>query len=102
MSETELKREIVQKLEKCGFWVERIQSGKVKVRGGWMYLASEGTPDLHLVDLGAWLEVKTDDGEPSPEQVDWHKRAAAAGVRVATVRTPKEAIQAALDWKLER
>ncbi len=102
MSETELKREIVEKLERCGFWVERIQSGKAKVRGGWMELDSDGTPDLHLVALGAWLEVKTDEGELSEAQKDWHRRATCAGVRVATVRSSKEAIQFALDWKLER
>lgn len=26
-------------------WVERTQAGKVRVRGGWMHLCREGTPD---------------------------------------------------------
>lgn len=27
-------------------WAERMHSGKVSVRGGWMHLAHEGTPDI--------------------------------------------------------
>jgi hypothetical protein len=47
MSETALKREIVDALNKTGLCrVWSTPSGKVQVRGGWMYLAPEGTPDV--------------------------------------------------------
>jgi hypothetical protein len=49
----------------------RVQSGQVKVRGGWMHNAPAGTADLLGVGPGGRAlacEIKTEDGELSPEQ----------------------------------
>jgi hypothetical protein len=96
--ETKLSRAIREQLTKCGFMVERIQSGKVKVRRGWMYLASKGTPDLHLVGLG-WLEVKRPGEEPDDEQLRWHAQARGRGARVAVVHSVAEAVELARVWR---
>lgn len=94
MSETDLSRDIQRTLAKLGIWCIRVQSGKVRVRGGWMQLAEEGTPDLCCPALALWLEVKTLAGEPKPSQVAWHARAKREGVKVAVVRSISEAIGA--------
>jgi len=82
-----------------GHIVTRVHSGKVKVRGGWMQLAEEGTPDFHVGLSGGgsmWLEVKDDDGELSHAQKRWHERAKKGGHRVYVVRSVAEALEAAL------
>jgi len=101
VSETDISRAIRDELKRLGFWPVRIQSGKVKVKGGWMQLAEPGTPDICLVGLG-WFEVKTSTGERLPSQVAWHSRAAREGVRVATVRSVREAVEVAIRWEAER
>lgn len=58
--ETALKDEVVAFLNKTGAFYFRMQSGKVKVRGGFMQLAPEGTADL-IVFKGTWpvwIELK--------------------------------------------
>lgn len=94
MSETDLSRDIQSTLAKLGIWCIRVQSGIVKVRGGWMHLAEEGTPDLYCPALNLWLEIKTPGGEREASQVAWHSRAAREGVNVSVVRSVSEAIQA--------
>jgi hypothetical protein len=91
--ETSLQARIVSALEAIGFLVVRTQAGKAKVRGGWMQLGPKGFPDLWVVGR-TLLEVKTDDGELSPEQLAMHDRIRRAGELVAVVRTPAEAIRA--------
>ncbi len=98
MTETQLSHAIQQALAKCGFMVERIQSGKVKVKRAWMQLASEGTPDLHVVGVG-WLEVKVGKGKLSEAQECWHRRAIARGARVAVVRSVQEAVETVVEWR---
>lgn len=97
-SETKLSRSIKQSLERMGFWVIRIPSGKVQViRGGrqsWIVMAPKGTPDLLVLAPYVWLEVKGAKGTVSPEQREWHRRAEERGVRVAVVRSVAEAIAA--------
>lgn len=97
-AERDIKREILDALHAAGIIAFRVQSGKVKVRGGWMHLAPEGTPDIvaivppHGRFLG--LEVKTDDGTERPGQLDFAKGARRHGAAVCTVRSPVEAIRA--------
>ncbi len=98
-SETKLSKAIREQLEKCGFMVERIQSGSVRVRGGRMQLASKGTPDLHLVGLNGWLEVKRPGEEPSEVQLRWHEQARGRGARVAVVESVWGAVQVASEWR---
>lgn len=94
MSETQLSHDIQRALNKLGVWCIRVQSGRVKVRGGWMHLAEEGTPDLYCPALNLWLEIKTPGGEREASQVAWHSRAAREGVKVAVVRSVSETIRA--------
>lgn len=95
MSENELQASIVSSLERLGHHVTRIQSGKVRVKGGWMQLAEEGTPDLVVRSPGGlttWLETKVKDGRLRPAQLAWHERAKKGGHRVAIVRSINDAV----------
>lgn len=58
--ETILKDEVVELLKNSGILYFRMNSGKVRVRGGFMQLAKDGTADL-LVFTGQrpiWIELK--------------------------------------------
>ena len=97
MSETDLSRSIRKELTKLGVWV--IRSGVSAKRGkGGTHSGEPGQPDLCLPALG-WLETKTRRGEPSPDQLKWHARAARSGVRVAVVRSVSEAISTVREWQ---
>jgi hypothetical protein len=100
MSETDLSRSIRAALTVAGYWVERTNSGIAKVRGGFVHMCSAGTPDtLVVAPVYGWLETKTQVGKLSEEQLSWHERARAAGVRVATVRSVSQAIDAVKGWR---
>lgn len=84
--------------------VVRVHSGKVKVRGGWMVLADEGTSDLLLCvgPRGRWcaLEVKTPGGttKPSREKAQGEflksgRLIGGFGARVRSVGEAREAVQ---------
>lgn len=102
MSETALSRAIQDSLISAGVWVERIQSGQHRVRGGVLHCASPGTPDLFLPALNVWLEVKTESGRLKASQIAWHARAKATGVRVVVVRSVREALAAVVDVSAEK
>ena len=97
-SESDIQRAILDALGAVGAFAFRAQSGKVKVRGGWMQLCPAGTPDIlvlvppHGLLLG--LEVKTATGEERESQIIWSAKARGRGAVVATVRTPQEAVVA--------
>jgi hypothetical protein len=93
-SETAISRSISSGLESLGAIAIRVQSGLVKVRGGWMHLAPPGTPDrLFLLEngCGLWLETKTPIGSLSTEQIAWHYEARKRGHNVFTVKSEREA-----------
>jgi hypothetical protein len=99
MSETDLSRSIQRALEAIGVWVERIQAGEHKVRGGYLRCASPGTPDLMVIGAPVdgcvtFLEVKGPKGRLEESQEDWHERARARGIRVFVVRSVAEALEA--------
>jgi hypothetical protein len=97
--ETELQRAIKKALEALGVWVIRTQtSGRTGPRS--IATGEPGMPDLYAVGLG-WLEVKTETGKLSEDQRAWHARAQALGVRVAVVRSVKEAVEVVLSWRGE-
>lgn len=95
-AETPLYQRIIDVLELAGLaWLERVQSGNVRVRGGRMHLARKGTPDL----LGyardgrcVGLEVKAPNGKRRPGQKEWIERALARGVIAGFVESPAEAV----------
>jgi hypothetical protein len=112
--ETQLSRSIASVLRAMGHTVIRVQSGVVKVRGGWMRLADPGTPDLCLPFLPGWLEVKLPARtvgvtskrkraatKPNEAQREWHTKAAKAGVKVAVVRSASEAVDVIRRWQME-
>lgn len=101
MSETQLSRSIQLALRKLGVWCIRVQAGIHRVRGGTLHCAERGTPDLCLPGLG-WLEIKTDEGELSDDQVAWHIRAARLGVNVAVVRSVEQAVYVAQEWEEQK
>lgn len=102
MSETDLSKAIRDALTRRGFWVERVNSGKAKVRRGWLYGAAIGTPDILVIaPVYGWLEVKTDIGRLSAEQTAWHDRARNFGVRVDVVRSVEGALRTAERWVAE-
>ena len=101
MTETALSAAITTALEQLGYWVIRLNSGKVKGRRGWIHLCPAGTPDLMvlmpcvLADPGTvlFLEVKLPGGKASAEQEAWHQRARRMGHRVSIVSSVREAIK---------
>lgn len=99
MSETRLSKEIRDALTDAGFWAMRINSGTVRVAGGFMHLAPKGTPDVLVLHPYGWLEVKTDVGESSEAQRKFRERAAKTGVRHAEVRSVEDALRTVLSWK---
>jgi len=102
MTETALSKSIQDALKALGFWVLRIPAGQYKGAGGSrVHVAEKGCPDLLVVGVG-WLEVKTPKGALSPEQVAWHAKAEARGVRVAVVTSAREAAEVVLRWSKEK
>lgn len=96
MGETALSRSIASAVESLGFIVVRLQSGKARVRGGWMQGNASGTPDRGaLISRGriCWLEVK-DETDERPSQKEWRERVARLGHEVAIVRTVGDAVAA--------
>ncbi len=97
-TETEIQRAILDALASVGAFAMRVQSGKVKVRGGWMQLAPAGTPDIIVLvpprGLLLGLEVKTATGEERESQIIWRAQACRRGAVVETVRSVQEALDA--------
>ena len=112
-AETPIIRAILDGLHKLGIESWRCQSGKVKVRGGWMELAPTGTPDLigyyprfttvvregarRLVSPGTMfgVEVKVPLGrhKHSEAQLAWGLRLEQAGGVYILARGLDEALQ---------
>src|SRR5262252_8425545 len=82
--ETPISRDIRTALKQIGVPCYRIQSGRVKVRGGWMHLNDAGTPDLLAtplirvmsdeMEIALWIEVKVPGKWLRPEQVEFGTR----------------------------
>ena len=80
-AEREIQREVLAyaKKHKDIEWIDRANSGKVKVKGGWMQLHENGTPDLiGYSTTGVMIGIELKD-EPSynsknngcnPEQIE--------------------------------
>lgn len=94
VSETSVSASIKQYLDARHIWNIRINSGKVKVNGGWMQLAAEGTPDRLALFKGKsiWIEVKTIGGKLSAAQIEMHRRIISAGGFVIVAETLDEFI----------
>ena len=101
MGETAISKSIRDALKKAGWRCERVNAGMVKVAGGFMHLASKGTPDTLVMkskSLWGWLESKTPIGKLNEHQIAWHAWAKDAGINVAVVRSAEEALEAVGKW----
>jgi hypothetical protein len=101
LNETAIRKQIKDALEAAGFWVVITASrGKRSKRG--VKTGEPGIPDLHLVEFGAWGEVKVPGGRRSDGQIAWHARAAKIGVRVFVWESPSDALRDSLRLRKER
>jgi hypothetical protein len=87
-TETEIQSEITKYLEKNGFRVYRMNSGRV----GGVRLHPTGTPDLLAMRRGIsiWIEVKKPGEEPTGDQKRIHKELRADGFKVYVVCSLEE------------
>ena len=97
MTEQQLTRAIIDAVNdtrRVHVW--RHQSGRVRVRGGWMHLAPMGAPDIvgYTLDTGRFvgLEVKLPDEEPTSIQSTWLEQIALAGGVAACVWSVSDAL----------
>jgi hypothetical protein len=88
-SEAVVKAAVQTWLEKAGFFWLRIQSGKVRVKRGFMQLCPKGTADIVVFHEGKtfWIEMKTAEGKQRPEQKEFQEKAIAAGHGYLLART---------------
>ena len=73
MSESsEITGPLVKMIREMGIMAERMNSGRVKVRGGWMQLHTAGTADILAFPAGRvlWMETKQPKGHTNKEQLD--------------------------------
>ena len=96
MVEGKIQKDILAYLHTIRICAWRNNSGTVRVRGGYMHLAPEGTPDIlgYMPDgrlLG--IEVKQPKEEPTEKQVLWMEKAIKAGCLVFVAHSLDDAIQ---------
>jgi hypothetical protein len=101
--ETYLSKAIREALEVFpSVYAMRVNSGRVKVRGGYYQGAPNGTPDIigYIAPRGRMfgLEVKMPKSSENDAQTEWHTTHAARGVYVATVRSVAEAVAVVQAW----
>ena len=95
MSEvSDVQKPIIDRLKEAGCIVLRLNSGG---RVGRVQLLPKGTPDLLALvpgGLALWIEVKTEDGELSDKQREFHSELRRYGQIVEVVRSVSEAMEA--------
>ena len=93
-TETQISRNIGDLLTKAGIWNMRINSGRVKVRQGWMQLAPKGTPDRMAIINGTavFIEVKRPGYKPSADQLLAQREIAKSGAIVLNATSLEEFI----------
>lgn len=78
MGETkEVTAPIMKALKQAGYRVFRMNSGKVKSRGGgWVHLQEEGTADILAFRPGHvfWIETKSADGKTQKQRLEAQQR----------------------------
>jgi hypothetical protein len=92
-----VKANVQDFLKKTGRFFIRMQSGRVKVRGGFMYLCPEGTGDILTFDDDGrcvWLEVKQLKGKQREAQENFERRVSEMGHRYCVVRSVEDAVRA--------
>lgn len=99
--ETVLQRAIIDALAQVyGVAAIRVQSGRVRARGGYVHAAPPGTPDLLLeMFRTSMLEIKTSSGRLSLVQENRHAELEQRGVRIAVVRSVAGALEVVQRWR---
>lgn len=79
-----------------GVWARRMHSGKVRARGGYVYLGATGAPDIFALVRGRalFLEAKLPKGLVTEAQLAEHGRIRQAGGVVVVVRSVRDGIDA--------
>lgn len=88
-----IKAAVMDYLKKSGRFYMRMQSGKVKVMGGWMYLCPAGTADvLTFAPDGRcmWIELKQLKGEQRKAQVEFQEKVTAIGHSYVVARSVED------------
>ena len=103
MSEhSEITSPLIKMLRQAGVLVLRMNSGKVRVRGGFMQLHEKGTADILCFPKGGpvWLETKAVKRDYHKEQYEaqaaFRARVEALGHKYEVVRTIDEGLDAVL------
>src|ERR1700679_4028949 len=70
--EGDLKAAVVTALNQLGYLWFRMQSGRVRVKRGWLHLHKEGTGDMLVFPPGrvCWLELKVKGQKTAKERVE--------------------------------
>lgn len=98
--EGDAKKQIADGLKQLGWKVIRLNSGKVRVKGGFMQLCPAGTPDILCFDnAGAllWVECKAAFAKKrndQPEQAEFAVWARSVGHRYVLARCLDDVLQA--------
>jgi hypothetical protein len=100
VTETALQKSILRALRLAGHWPMRVGVNHKRGASG-SASAEPGCPDLCVLDLGAWLEVKLPGGKLSAVQQAWHQKARERGVNCAVVMSVVEAVATCGVWKRE-
>lgn len=97
-AETQLSRAIQDALEmEPGCHFERVQSGSVRVKRGYMHCARKGTADLLGVVRGGRfvaIEVKVGKGKQTEEQTVWANLVVLLGGSYIVARSVEDAVAA--------
>jgi hypothetical protein len=97
MSETEdLTGPLLKMLRQCGVWATRMQSGVVKVKGGWCHMSPKGTADILARPGGrvVWIETKIGKYGQSEDQKTFQCLVEHMGDKYVIARTIDEGIEA--------
>lgn len=93
MTEAELQQNIIELAHVLGYRVAHFRPALMKQGGSLVYRTpvaadGKGFPDLNLVRPGRviYIEVKSDKGKQSPEQVEWERTIRASGAEYYLVR----------------
>ena len=84
-----IQAQVLATLKQLGIYHMRLNSGRVKVKGGWMSLAPEGTADVVAFPdrkTPVWLECKADTGQ-SEAQCEFECRVVNLGHSYHLIRT---------------
>jgi hypothetical protein len=77
------------------------QHPEVLLGGHWCKLCDPGVPDVQVLDPRGWLEVKTESGVLSADQVEWSQWLRDRDWRVAVVTSEVETMRVLQHWRAE-